>query len=176
MFLLRCYRNVLWQFRIEIFRTVAKSQYSILLEICPTPNPTLNLPDCVNKCKTDIKMYLLMQPCHFIFLICRFELLCWPVITQDSNRSSSPPKYVSMLRELPNKRTFYENPMLTFKSHSFQISQLFDIVLKSWHDIIQVIVRNYALIIQTLNKICVKRSKICRSCTASSVYLFWKLQ
>ncbi len=26
-----------------------------MLEICPTPNPTLNLPDSVNKCKTDIK-------------------------------------------------------------------------------------------------------------------------
>ncbi len=34
-------------------------------------------PDTVNKCKTDIKTYLLMQPCHFNFLICRFELLCW---------------------------------------------------------------------------------------------------
>ncbi len=35
---------------------------------CPTPNPTLNLPDSVNKCKTDIKTYLLMQPYHFCFL------------------------------------------------------------------------------------------------------------
>ncbi len=35
--------------------SVAKSQCSIVLEICPTPNPTLNLPDSVNKCKTDIK-------------------------------------------------------------------------------------------------------------------------
>ncbi len=26
-----------------------------MLEICPTPNPTLNLPDSVNKRKTDIK-------------------------------------------------------------------------------------------------------------------------
>ncbi len=24
-----------------------------MLEICPTPNPTLNLPDSVNKCKTE---------------------------------------------------------------------------------------------------------------------------
>ncbi len=41
--------------------TVAKSLCSIVLEICLTPNPTLNLPDSVNKCKTDIKTYLLMQ-------------------------------------------------------------------------------------------------------------------
>ncbi len=27
---------------------------------CPTPIPSLNLPDSVNKCKTDIKTYLLM--------------------------------------------------------------------------------------------------------------------
>ncbi len=40
----------------------------------PTPNPALNLLDSVNKCKTDIITYLLMQPCHFSFLICRFEL------------------------------------------------------------------------------------------------------
>ncbi len=37
--------------------------------------------DSVNKCKTDIKTYLLMQPCHFNFLICRFELLYRTVIT-----------------------------------------------------------------------------------------------
>ncbi len=80
---------------------------SIVLEICPTPNPTLNLPDTVNKCKTDIKTYLLMQPCHNDFLICRFVLLCRNVITRDSNRSS---KYISVLRELPKKLTVYENP------------------------------------------------------------------
>ncbi len=32
------------------------------------------------------------------------------VVTQDSNQSSSPLKYVSVLRELPNKPTVYENP------------------------------------------------------------------
>ncbi len=55
---------------------------------CSTPNPTLNLPDSVTKCKTDIKTYLLMQPCHFNFLIRRFELLCGTVITRDLNQSS----------------------------------------------------------------------------------------
>ncbi len=119
--------------------SVPKSQCSIVLEICPTPNPTLNLLDSVNKCITGIKTYLLMQPCHFNFLICRFELFCQTVVTRDSNRSSSPPKYVSVLCELPNKLTIYENPyiwrwicaMLTFKSISFQISQHINIVLKS---------------------------------------------
>ncbi len=117
---------------------------------CPTPNPTLNLPDSVEKFKTDIKTYLLMQPYHFNFLICRFELLCRTVInvTQDSNQSS-PPKYVSVLHKLPNKLTVYENPlirgwicvMLTFKSICFQNSQHINIVLKLLLDIIQVIVR-----------------------------------
>ncbi len=35
----------------------------------PYPNPTLNLPDSVNKCKTDIKTYLFMQSCHLNFLM-----------------------------------------------------------------------------------------------------------
>ncbi len=45
-------------------------------------------------------------------LICRFELLCQIMIsvTRDSNRSSSPPKYASVLRELPDKLIIYENP------------------------------------------------------------------
>ncbi len=77
---------------------------------CPTPKPTLNLPDSVNKCKTDLKTYLLMQLCHFSFLLCRFELLCQTAITRDSNQSSSPFKYISILRELPNKLTVYLNP------------------------------------------------------------------
>ncbi len=51
-------------------------------------------PDSVNKCKTDVKTYLLMQPCHFNLLVCRFEVLCRTLITQDSYRSSSPPKYI----------------------------------------------------------------------------------
>ncbi len=76
----------------------------------PTPNPALNLPDSVNKCKTDIKTCLLMQPCHLNFRICRFELIWRTVITRDSNRSSSPLQYASVLRELPNKLTIYENP------------------------------------------------------------------
>ncbi len=69
-----------------------------MLEICPTPNPTLNLANSVNKCKTDIKMYLLMQPWHFNFLISRLELLSQTMITRDQNPSSSPPKYISVLR------------------------------------------------------------------------------
>ncbi len=44
------------------------------------------------------------------FLICRFELFCQTIVKRDSNRSSSPLKYVSVLRELPNKPTIYENP------------------------------------------------------------------
>ncbi len=51
-----------------------------------------------------------MQPCRFNFFICRFELLCQTVITQDSNRSSSPTKYIFVLCELPNKPTVNENP------------------------------------------------------------------
>ncbi len=31
--------------------SVPKNECSIVLEICPTPNPSLNIPDSVNKCK-----------------------------------------------------------------------------------------------------------------------------
>ncbi len=44
--------------------TIDKNECSIMLEICPTPNPNLNLLDSVDKCKTDITMNLLMQPCY----------------------------------------------------------------------------------------------------------------
>ncbi len=37
--------------------SVPKNECSIVLEICPTPNPSLNIPDSVNKCKTDAKTY-----------------------------------------------------------------------------------------------------------------------
>ncbi len=55
---------------------------------------TLNLPDSVNKCKTDIKTYLWCNPLHGI------------------RTGSFPrlPKYVSVLRELPNKLAIHENP------------------------------------------------------------------
>ncbi len=121
-FLLRRYRYILLCFyyikkgtycsgsEFKYPGSVPKNECSIMLEIWPTPNQTLNLPDSVNKYKTDIKTFLLMQLCHFNFLICRFELLYWTVITQDSNRSSLPPEYSSVLRELPNKLTVYENP------------------------------------------------------------------
>ncbi len=66
---------------------------------CPTPNPTPNLTDSVNKCKTDIKTYLLKRLCHFNFLIYRFELLCRTVITLIQTRaarlSSTSPHSVS---------------------------------------------------------------------------------
>ncbi len=128
-------------------------------------NPTLNLPDSVNKCKTDIETYLLlMQPCYFSFHICRFKLFCRTVII----RISSPPKYVFVLRELPNKLTIYENPwircwicvMLTIKSIRFQISQHINTVLKLQHDILQVIVWKWRFInIKSVN-LCEKESKV----------------
>ncbi len=82
-FYLRCFRNVLRRFRFQYLGAVAKNVCSIVLEICPTPNPK----DSVEKCNIYIKMHVLMQPCCLNFLICRF---CWSMITRDSNRSSSP--------------------------------------------------------------------------------------
>jgi len=78
---------------------------------CPTPNSTPNLPDSVNKCKTDIKTYLLMQPCHFIFLICRFELLCPTVITW-----TRAPRLLSMS---PYSVSYRIN-LLSMKTHRYE--------------------------------------------------------
>ncbi len=61
MFLLCRYRYIFFYivFYIAVFITllqkriaaVQNSNVEIVLEICSTPNPTLNLPDSVNKCK-----------------------------------------------------------------------------------------------------------------------------
>ncbi len=51
-----------------------------MLEIYPTPNPTLNLPDSVDKCKPHIKTYLLKQTMLF-------ELPYTQIWTVLSNRS-----------------------------------------------------------------------------------------
>ncbi len=79
-----------------------------MLEICPTPNPTLNLPDSVDKCKTDIKK-------AFVDATVSFELPYMHIWTALSNRSYTgfkPELLTSQvrLRELPNKPTVYENP------------------------------------------------------------------
>ncbi len=58
-----------------------KNECPIVLELCPTPNPSLNLPDSVNKCKTDVKTYLLM---HATML---YELLYMQIWTVLSNHS-----------------------------------------------------------------------------------------
>ncbi len=41
--------------KLKYLGSVPKNECSIMLEICPTPNPTLNLPDSVNKCKNRYK-------------------------------------------------------------------------------------------------------------------------
>ncbi len=56
------------------------------------------------------KTYLLIQPYYLNFLIFRFDLFRQTVVPWDSNQSSLPPKFVSVLYELPNKPTVYENP------------------------------------------------------------------
>ncbi len=100
-----------WEFKYP--GSVPKNECSIVLEIYPTPNPTINLPDSANKWKTDIKTCLLMQPCHLNFLICRFELLCWTVITQDLNQSFTLPRYVTYSAS-------YQTNLLLMKTHIYK--------------------------------------------------------
>ncbi len=53
---------------IQISVSVAKDKLYEFGSI-PYTNPTLNLPDSVNKCKSNIKTYSLMQPCYFNFFM-----------------------------------------------------------------------------------------------------------
>ncbi len=58
-----------------------------------TPNPTLNLPDSVNKCKSYIKMYLLMQPCYFNFL-----MWIWAVLLNRSFKGFIPKLFINQVQ------------------------------------------------------------------------------
>ncbi len=69
VFSLCCLRYVLPPFIIQISGECRYRLSSMKLEVSPTPNPNLNLPESVNKCKSDIKTYSLMQPCYFNFLM-----------------------------------------------------------------------------------------------------------
>ncbi len=64
-----------------------------MLEISSTPNPTLNLPYWVNKCKSDIKTYLFMQLCYFHFLI-----QIWAVLSNRSLKESIPELFISQVQ------------------------------------------------------------------------------
>ncbi len=64
-----------------------------MLEISPTPNPTLNLPDSVNKYKSDICW---CNRADFTSL-CGFELFCRSVVSQGSYQSSSSLKCNTLL-------------------------------------------------------------------------------
>ncbi len=81
----------------------------LMLEISPTPNPNLNYPDSVNKCKSDIKMHLLMQLCKIVTSLSRFDLFCWTVVSRASYQSSSSPQCNAISRELPSKPSELEN-------------------------------------------------------------------
>ncbi len=61
-------RQVCWS-RLEINFPGEWVPRSRVQDLCPTPNPNLNLPDSVTKCKSNIKTYSLMQPWYFIFLM-----------------------------------------------------------------------------------------------------------
>ncbi len=63
------------------------------LEVSPTPNPNLNLPESVNKCKSNIKMYSLMQPCYFIFL-----MQIWAVLLNCSLTGFVPKLFFTLCR------------------------------------------------------------------------------
>ncbi len=87
--------------------TVAKNEYSIVLEICPTPNPTLNLPDS--------KQIQILYKNVFVDATVPFQLSYMESWNALSNRDYTGFElellaYVSVLRELPNKLTVYENP------------------------------------------------------------------
>ncbi len=130
LFSLRRYRYILLCFYYVANSNIQGLSLKANALSFPTPNPTLNLPDSVNKCKTDIKTYLMMQPCHFNFLIYSFELLCRTrTATPRLLSVSHSVSYRTNLPYIKNHR--YEAcVLLTSKNIPFQIPQLFNIVLK----------------------------------------------
>ncbi len=78
-----------------------------MLEICPTPNPTLNLPDS--------KQIQILYKNVFVDATVPFQLSYMESWNALSKRDYTGFElellaYVSVLRELPNKLTVYENP------------------------------------------------------------------
>ncbi len=137
VFSLCCLRYVLLPFIIQISGECRWRLSSMKLEVSLTPNPNLNLPESVNKCKSNIKR---IRWCSHAILtsLCRFELFCWTVVWRDSYRSFSSPKCNAVSRELPSKLTELVNSYIwscicdeNVQSISFQIVQDVKIVLKS---------------------------------------------
>ncbi len=79
-----------------------------MLEICPTPNTTLNIPDSVNKLQSWYKNV-------FVDATVSFQLPYMQMRIALFNRDYTGfepellASYVSVLLELPNKLTVYEN-------------------------------------------------------------------
>ncbi len=78
--------------------TVAKNECSIVLEICPTPNPTLNLSDSVDKCKTDIVLFELPYMQIWTVLLNRSYTGFEPELLTSQVRLRTPMSYRSILR------------------------------------------------------------------------------
>ncbi len=141
MFLLHWYWHVLCRFYygaycvilLLLFRIQISTEcHSVMLENNKpnTPNLNLNLPESVNECKRNIKLYLLMQPCYVNLR--EFELFCQTVVSRIHtgvlHLSSATPNRVSYRASLPHSETHtYEagHVTLTFRSTgiSFQILQ-----------------------------------------------------
>ncbi len=82
-----------------------------------TPNLNLNPPESVNECKSDIKKYLLMQPCYVNLR--EFELFCQTVVSQIHtgalHLSSATSYRVSYRASLPLSFQLQTAPIHTYR-------------------------------------------------------------
>ncbi len=111
-----CYRHVLLHFYYaSCGKYYGCSEFKY--KISPTPNPILNLPDSVNKCKSDIKMHLLMLLCILTSLH-RFDLF--------SNRSFTgfvPELFITHVQRRiawATKQTYWIRKLMHMKLYMWQ--------------------------------------------------------
>ncbi len=88
--------------------TVAKNVCSIVLEICPTPNPALNLSDSVDKCNCYKLLFFNWYKNVFVDATMLFELPYMQIRTVMSNRS-----YTGLEPELLTSQVRLRTPWAT---------------------------------------------------------------
>ncbi len=145
--------------------------------------PTLNLPESVNKCKTNIKTYLLMQRAIstslYADLICFVEPWLHWILTGAPRLLSTSSYSVSYRTNLTFMKTHrYEAGCVWCWRSKSSVFKSPSILILFWSRnmiFFKELYENDSLWIKTLY-ICVERSKRCQSFTVSSVCFFWKLQ
>jgi len=89
--------------------SVAKMLIALENNVPATLHTTLNVTNSVNKRKPEIKAHLLMQPCHFGFLLSLWALFSWLMVHTTSKCNDVPGE-------------LYWESLLCQKSHTYSFN------------------------------------------------------